>query len=1327
MNGRRRAVACFWLLSLLSCAALAGAGCANQVGLIDRTQAGLLRKSLFDGEWFLRRTVVEVPYDVGYTFIGEQEEVIRARWEIQRDLLLAYRVYPQVEGTPDAAAVAVFKIEKHVDVIREYNEATGEQNNVLVENDEDRLWYEREYIRVDWSQNLVKNFNFTVDTLDQEAVAYHLGDPTDPDSLLIGVKDDDGAWQDFQDPKTIQLLREAQYIDVVTKVFLTPEEIWVEDDWGEVWTEPACWYYLNYDCAPAVIDVRSSFLRVDAALSDYEPLVYPDNQIALDDEGAPIRVRWTASGDRERLEDDAGGAAGPAGDDQVPPWQGPQDPYATQDESIVRLPFFDKFGYFRVERYGYDPLYGEVEGARTYYANRWNIWAKSHAEDGSVLPYAERGFRPIVYYLSPDFPTELEPYAFKAVDRWNEAFRATARAVSGEEPPRLFELRRNTRQVDPETGRVIRRGEVNGDLRYSHLWLVQEPTRAGLLGYGPSAADPLTGELFAGDAYIYGAPARELAARGRDIVDLLNGRLDPEDLAEGRHVQAYLAMLEQRAAGGESVPPPTTEAVRRFAQAHPGPDVDSAASEGKARSKRPPRADGRGTRLPELERLRRPAGWATARLEQARGTALEDLLMADDAIRLLKGAGLDPDMPTSALPAGLRERLSPVRWASPQHRRESLDRMRGWAKRNMLMAFFYDDAVAGLALELKDMESQAALDYIDAMLFRATSEHEIGHTLGLRHNFEASTDALNFHPEYWSLRGDHPVPMAQMTVGERDGRLREYQYSSIMDYAGRFNTDSAGLGYYDMAAIKFAYGGLVQVFENPPAEPLLGVTDYGEGSDDRPFSFDDVLRRYRHYTKIPSMFGGAAGIADRRDVPYTAEDARRMGRDAGDAYAAQLTGDAPWRYWEVPYRFCSDEYEFGTGTCLMFDLGADRYEIVHDAIDRYWNYYWFNNFKRDRVLFDEWDYMDTIWWRYFAFVQNAYQNWAFDQWFVSDVWEWLRDDAKTWEVEDAPWREAVDAGLTGTAAVMDGVRFLQQVLAIPEPGAYMYDFYEDYYWALSEDPLPLCPAGTWSYDSAEWCADVNLGLGEGRWFYSRYDWDSGYYFYERLKWVGTFYDKMLALEALTSPDTYFLGVNTFEAVDEWAISMYLFFPDEIQKTFAGIAADRFDLFAGVVTEDGKHLAPDPFAFGAAADLRANGKPVDPYTSFTMQLYSLWYGMAWLNANFDSSFNDGAKIWLKGSGEAIDTTAMEPTQVVEFTSPLNGRTYVTLRPSEPKSTGLGALMLEQANKFKSEYEEYRADPTADAGTLEYLRWRVENIQENIEVVRGLYDLYGYLYF
>ena len=46
------------------------------------------------------------------------------------------------------------------------------------------------------------------------------------------------------------------------------------------------------------------------------------------------------------------------------------DPYAESDSSLSRMDFFDKFGYFRTERYGWDEQYGEVETSRVWWINR---------------------------------------------------------------------------------------------------------------------------------------------------------------------------------------------------------------------------------------------------------------------------------------------------------------------------------------------------------------------------------------------------------------------------------------------------------------------------------------------------------------------------------------------------------------------------------------------------------------------------------------------------------------------------------------------------------------------------------------------------------------------------------------------------------------------------------------------------------------------------------------------------------------------------------------------------------------------------------------------
>src|SRR5688500_9577947 len=136
-------------------------GCASDVGDVDRTQPGKIAKSALAGEWAFRQAVVDVPYANSLTLIGEQSLRDRVRFEISEGYLTAYRAYERVEGaerpstlpgeTYQGAPVAAFAVLSHFDVVREYDPATGEQTNVIVENDFDRPWYEREYLRVDWS------------------------------------------------------------------------------------------------------------------------------------------------------------------------------------------------------------------------------------------------------------------------------------------------------------------------------------------------------------------------------------------------------------------------------------------------------------------------------------------------------------------------------------------------------------------------------------------------------------------------------------------------------------------------------------------------------------------------------------------------------------------------------------------------------------------------------------------------------------------------------------------------------------------------------------------------------------------------------------------------------------------------------------------------------------------------------------------------------------------------------------------------------------------------------------------------------------------------
>ena len=171
-----------WALMAVAGLQLALSGCAQNVGDLDRTQPNRIDVSILnDGKpWWFLQTVVGIPPASTFSFVGEASfPPDRIVWDVQENWLIAYRAYEWIVGsqTPYSATahnnviggsnspyfgtpVAAYAILSHFDIQREYNPQTGEQTNVISENTTDRPWYERQYVRVDWSNNALGSFNF---------------------------------------------------------------------------------------------------------------------------------------------------------------------------------------------------------------------------------------------------------------------------------------------------------------------------------------------------------------------------------------------------------------------------------------------------------------------------------------------------------------------------------------------------------------------------------------------------------------------------------------------------------------------------------------------------------------------------------------------------------------------------------------------------------------------------------------------------------------------------------------------------------------------------------------------------------------------------------------------------------------------------------------------------------------------------------------------------------------------------------------------------------------------------------------------------------------
>ncbi len=147
MNWLKKA---FSLLIVLM-AVMIAVSCTTERDAVDKTDDLALDKRLFEGEFFLRQTIVDLPYTADYAFIGESNDGKIVRWKITRNWLIAYSVWDKINTLDtdevlnvNETPIVAYRIVDHYDIVPTENPTTGEALPVLVPN-RDRPWNERRY------------------------------------------------------------------------------------------------------------------------------------------------------------------------------------------------------------------------------------------------------------------------------------------------------------------------------------------------------------------------------------------------------------------------------------------------------------------------------------------------------------------------------------------------------------------------------------------------------------------------------------------------------------------------------------------------------------------------------------------------------------------------------------------------------------------------------------------------------------------------------------------------------------------------------------------------------------------------------------------------------------------------------------------------------------------------------------------------------------------------------------------------------------------------------------------------------------------------------
>ncbi len=873
--------------------ALAAIGCAQERPPINRVQPNALDKHFFLGADLQNPGDDPVFYTRGYyansslnqqaMFYGTASGVDRIRWEITEDMLIARKAYQLNPGRDDkgiptsptnptpanGTVVAAYKILSHFDIRRSYNPVTGEEMNTIDENTSDRPWYERQYMRVDWSTNEVADpeyieFLFGKWFGDPKVtpMTYQVTDPTSEDAPYYDL--DNG------------------YFDVTNRYFIEPGLM--QFDWGAM---PSCAVYglmsgtnVN-DCNAQSVNIRLSFWKMPTN-DDYEPL---ENTGAHDD----VIHNFGGLGDSLNVQ-------------YGPPTS------------------------------GYDPAYGYTDKGYHQFATVINIWKQSHTDiacnsdadtnnngiadqcEGYVgskgsqcdtfsgkctIPYRDRQIWTRGWFVNKEMPDVYQdtldasgnPTDRGAVEdvvySWNQLFKpAVAYAREAEcrrtgdgdrktchdqyfkpnkvmvsygswliddpidETPVFVLCHNPVRSYDVheacgDTGAKTR----TGDLRKFMLLDWPYATMSPFGGVTNLGVDPVTGEAIGNTSLsVY---IEQRAQRMLNSLLLAMGDITLDDYMAGGVPDRYAKVLSGPAPEqplSEAEMQKRIDAINGISLAQAGSTMSLPSGSMAQKLQYTVKQQAALTSDPTLSGAQ--AVETEQLLSPVRGTPIESDLVDS---HWLAGAGFDP---TSPIDNTTLDEASPLRGMDAARLEDIRTTMeRRFAAGGACFTPVQDAAQVGeiinLPLAKYFMNKYGNLSHDDRVAaiskelrvesFKGVILHEMGHALGMMHEFSSSWDAMNYNPQYWQLRTNEGKATASCQGKPRDVTkddsclgpryldpetvdeqgygdeprpdINYFANTSTMEYQSERFSETSGLGTWDYAMALGVYGRVLETYD----------------------------------------------------------------------------------------------------------------------------------------------------------------------------------------------------------------------------------------------------------------------------------------------------------------------------------------------------------------------------------------------------------------------------------------------------------------------------------------------------------------------------------
>ena len=1393
------------ILLIISALLLLFVSCAVERDPINRVQPDAIKKSYFIGEDFIdtqddpefwtQGTLVDVGYGAaqdGLFTSTYAQPMSRMKWQITEQHLIGRAAYERINGsdgkglggpTNDGIIVVAYEIEKHFDVANDYNSVTGEKINVVRENDSDRPWYEREYVRIDWSSNLNTD-SYEFDTLSllgvyggisYESLAYDIADPYHPDAPFFD--------------------NENNYFDITTKAFALPKTIDMSRfGWG-IDEFPACFLPNDFmygswptgNCNPIELTIRQSFRQV--VDSDYVPMDWDGYRFqaygafTVERFGYARNYGMTDSlwhrfinryniWERSHYYNDPENMLEPVECNVPSKTQFGMDPHrdtdfdGTEDEckdvgkgskcdtfkQKCTLPFADRTEKQAVWYYtNSDSSYFDATADA---AHEWDVALRIAVRTAKYSECMNTGGTDClkkfpVFFGQQDMNEDAVALAMEVDDCKNgiayknknknkEACNAVADdvgntrgydagVISIAKMDEMIVLCHSPVQANDPAGCSNRRlpegitsdmcidawenrdsqlfTDCNnalrvrmGDLRFHQVNVINEPQTPSPWGIYTDSEDPLTGETIAASINVWAWVNDFISQKVVDILRHMNGELETSEVTSGKYIHNW-AKAASTSNGNGGLAPKMTKNEKNYrlsdfagiSKEHIGninlaPEIKKQINSFTNQLK-----DIKASfSAPSISKPK-----YNARAQHAHGTEFEAELMTPMVQQYMGTIGLP-------INETIMNYTSLLRGGNPSVQRD-LNNMKEIALAERGACILHEApsplAFNGLdkALEAKfgkfnkdDSEadqqnrSEKMRKYLADRMHMSVILHEMGHSVGLRHNFVSSSDAYSYRPQYWQLRTKNgtvteectdlkadgescigPRYYDPVTDDEQDNLIWMWMQSSIMDYAGDYTQDMLGLGAWDFAAAKMFYGDTVAVLTDEKfgkdgthtgtlinkMDNFGGILGYRWGEGENMYHYSQLqnnlklikdcnnieIRDFKPARWDTARYGKWHPVVDGHIVKVDGKYSKCKTQEVdyvpwnslsypdineGEYYSGGNAYDKTGRI-RVPYGFGTDSWaDLGNLSVYRHDNGADAYELFDFFITQQEVNHIFDNYRRNRTTFSVRSAANRTLGRYNTKMRDGAKGLGLMKNIYKDF-----SMSIGWSF-DSIW-PYISANVFPDNILASGIAFdhFTRLVARPEAGNH---YLEDGILKSMEDDVGndrqmevKIPNGATGYftDIGYGGKPLENGLSN-----SHGEYDSSY-----TEYCGSYYDKMYASMLLTESVDNFISSSRTDFLDARyrSVSLADLFPEGYRRWL------------------GNNLTDDIYIKGARLVAGTNGKPQKDGFSYPKSPigWTTWWGKE-PRACFPADGSIICSTFGKSDPELFSQQAPENTVVID---------------------------------------------------------------------------------